>query len=84
MFLVAVARALALTITVIVRVGTPDGPSRVTVMTRNLYLGGDITRPVQAALGRTGEEAVLALGQANHLPDRAGPDRPPDRENDSV
>ena len=65
-FLVAAAAALALIITAIIRVGTPDEPSRVTVMTRNVYLGGDITRPVQAALGRTEEEAVLALGQANH------------------
>ena len=37
-----------------------------TVMTRNLYLGGDINRPIRAALDRSGEEGVLDLGHANH------------------
>jgi endonuclease/exonuclease/phosphatase family metal-dependent hydrolase len=41
-------------------------PRTVTVMTRNIYLGGDINGPIQAALGRTGREGVLALGHANH------------------
>jgi hypothetical protein len=36
------------------------------VMTRNIYLGGDITRPIRAALDRTGQQGVLALGHANH------------------
>lgn len=34
-------------------------------MTRNVYLGGDITRPIRAAAGRTGPAAALALGRAN-------------------
>ena len=64
--LLVAAAGLALITTLVVRLTTPDEPSRITVMTRNLYLGGDITRPVRAALGRTGDEAVLALGRANH------------------
>ena len=40
-------------------------PRMVTVMTRNIYLGGNINRPIEAALGRTGREGVLALGHAN-------------------
>src|SRR5215211_5777402 len=42
-----------------------DSPT-VTVMTRNIYLGGNIDRPIRAALDRTGPEGVLALGHANH------------------
>lgn len=37
-----------------------------TVMTRNIYLGGDIMRPIAAVQGKTGPEALLALGHANH------------------
>jgi endonuclease/exonuclease/phosphatase family metal-dependent hydrolase len=45
----------------------PSADSRpVTVMTRNVYLGGSINRPIRAALERSGREGVLALGHANH------------------
>jgi len=41
-------------------------PATVTVMTRNVYLGADINRPVRAAAGRSGPNALAALGRANH------------------
>ena len=43
-----------------------SGAQTLTVMTRNLYLGGNIDRPIRAAYDRTGVEGVLALGHANH------------------
>ncbi len=44
----------------------PGGIDPVTVMTRNLYLGGDITRPVRAVQGLGGRDALIALGHATH------------------
>jgi hypothetical protein len=43
-----------------------SGGQPLTVMTRNLYLGGNIDRPIRAAFDKTGAEGVLALGHANH------------------
>jgi endonuclease/exonuclease/phosphatase family metal-dependent hydrolase len=58
---------LAAVISIAVGRGSASGdPRSVTVMTRNIYIGGDINRPVRAALDRTGREAALALGHANH------------------
>jgi endonuclease/exonuclease/phosphatase family metal-dependent hydrolase len=37
----------------------------VTVMTRNIYLGADIQRPIRATAGLTGAAAFVALGNAN-------------------
>lgn len=43
----------------------PRPSSTIIVMTRNLYLGADITRPVRAAQGQTGPAALAALAHAN-------------------
>jgi endonuclease/exonuclease/phosphatase family metal-dependent hydrolase len=51
---------------VVVRGYAAGAPRTLTVMTRNIYLGGDINRPIRAALNRTGPDGVLALGHANH------------------
>ena len=50
----------------IVHASAKAAQSALTVMTRNLYLGADINRPLRAAQGRTGQDALRALGHANH------------------
>jgi endonuclease/exonuclease/phosphatase family metal-dependent hydrolase len=42
-----------------------DATTRTSVMTRNLYLGADIQRPIRATAGKTGLEALVALGNSN-------------------
>jgi endonuclease/exonuclease/phosphatase family metal-dependent hydrolase len=51
---------------VVVRAYGFSEPQTVTVMTRNIYLGGNVYRPIRAALNRTGQDGVLALGHANY------------------
>lgn len=42
-----------------------DASTPTTVMTRNVYLGVDIQRPIRATAGRTGLDALVALGNSN-------------------
>jgi endonuclease/exonuclease/phosphatase family metal-dependent hydrolase len=51
---------------VVVRAYGYSEPQTVIVMTRNIYLGGNVYRPIRAALDRTGTDGVLALGHANY------------------
>jgi endonuclease/exonuclease/phosphatase family metal-dependent hydrolase len=64
------AAVLVVLVVVVVAVVVPRlrqaDPATIRVMTRNLYLGADIDRPVRATAGRTGPEALIALGQANY------------------
>ena len=42
-----------------------DAAATTTVMTRNIYLGVDIQRPIVATAGKTGLDALVALGNSN-------------------
>ena len=65
-WLAAVLAVLVVIAVVVVPRLRHGDPATLTVMTRNLYLGADIDRPVRAASGRTGPAALLALGLANY------------------
>jgi hypothetical protein len=59
--------AIAAVAAVVGRPPTATGPPVVvTVMTRNLYLGGDILRPIRAVAGQHGPGALSAVGEAVH------------------
>lgn len=67
-WILAVVAVLAGALAVAVPAGadTPDGQGTpLTVMTRNLYLGGDITRPLKAVQGLPPAQQGLAFVQAN-------------------
>ena len=74
-----VAAALTLSFTAITAAGAegtdrssttaaprPARPASVEVMTRNIYLGVDVTRPLEAAAGLTGLAALLAVAHEAH------------------
>jgi endonuclease/exonuclease/phosphatase family metal-dependent hydrolase len=64
---------LAVPLTAAGAAAKPDKPGKpLTVMTRNLYLGADINRPVTAALtaqalGGTAQDILVALANATHV-----------------
>ena len=60
-----VALAVVVAAVVVPRLTAEEPAPTVTVMTRNVYLGADINRPIRAAQGRSGPEALAALGRAN-------------------
>jgi hypothetical protein len=69
-------RRVAAVLTAVLALGLAAGPAAadpkagqgtpITVMTRNIYLGGDITRPLRATTGLSGGAALVAFGNANH------------------
>jgi endonuclease/exonuclease/phosphatase family metal-dependent hydrolase len=56
---------LLITVIAVLSGASAAAAKSVTVMTRNLYLGGDITRPIAAVAGKQGAEALVAFANAN-------------------
>ncbi|HLL61437.1 MAG TPA: endonuclease/exonuclease/phosphatase family protein [Propionibacteriaceae bacterium] len=67
MALLAGGAALGVIVAAVVvpRLAADEPSPTVTVMTRNVYLGANISRPVRAARGQSGPNALAALGRAN-------------------
>ncbi len=63
--LAVVLGVLAVPLQVVPASAVADKP--VTVMTRNIYLGADIQRPIRATAGLTGAAAFVALGNSNDV-----------------
>jgi hypothetical protein len=68
----AVTALFALPVTGVAQAVPHPSGKPVTVMTRNIYLGADINRPVEAALaaqaaGKSPQEIVAALAMATHV-----------------
>jgi endonuclease/exonuclease/phosphatase family metal-dependent hydrolase len=63
----ALAGAMAAIVATPAVAAPPDAPPGrpLTVMTRNIYLGGDINRPLRATAGKTGAAALVAFGNSN-------------------
>jgi endonuclease/exonuclease/phosphatase family metal-dependent hydrolase len=59
--------ALIATLIAVLAVPAAAAGKSVKVMTRNLYLGGDITRPIAATAGKSGIEALVAFANANDV-----------------
>ena len=64
---ISVVVATAGTVPAQARPDAPGAGATTTVMTRNIYLGVDIQRPIEATAGKTGLAALVALGNSNVL-----------------
>ena len=61
---VGIVVAVIVIVAVVIPRTRASGPMTITVMTRNLYLGADVNRVVEAVGGLQGEEGLVVLGQA--------------------
>jgi endonuclease/exonuclease/phosphatase family metal-dependent hydrolase len=61
---VGIVVAVVVIVAVVIPRTRASGPTTLTVMTRNVYLGADVNRVVDAVSGLQGEEALVVLGAA--------------------